>query len=222
MFKRTITHIYLIIALVLTVSLTACNTTTKLIRHGKLEVQTKMSDPIFLDPVADNKKTVLLQIRNTTDKSSFDIAPKLEAAVRDKGYRIVKIPQDANLMIQANILQVGKSTLENPFEALNGGYGSSLVGFGAGIAIGGAYGSSTRDMLGMGLITGVGNSILEAAVEVVNFTMITDIQVSERTKNNWNKHQTRIVSIAKKTNLKFEEAVPELVSGLVSSIAGLL
>ena len=104
-------------------------------------------------------------------------------------------------------------------------------------------------MLGLGLVAGIGNTILDAAVEVVNFTMITDLQISEKadgsyvdessdaslkqgtsgykkntwkSKTNWKKYQTRVVSVAKKTNLKFEEAAPELVSGLVNSIAGVL
>jgi len=43
-----------------------------------------------------------------------------------------------------------------------------------------------------------------------------------KTKTNWKKYQTRVISVAKKTNLKFEDAEPQLVSGLVNSIAGLL
>lgn len=215
----------ILVSLISVFSLTSCNTTTKLIRHGTLEVQTKMSSTVFLDPIADNKKTVYLQIRNTTGKSILAIESKIKTAVQSKGYSIVTNPDTANIMIQANILQVGKSNLEDPFQVLPGGYGSSLAGFGIGAALGGALGSSGQGMLGAGLFSGAANTILDAAVEVVNFTMITDLQVSERTthsKNNWNKHQTRIVSIAKKTNLKFEEAAPELVSGLVNSIVGVL
>jgi hypothetical protein len=220
-----------------------------MIKHGKLEVETKMSETIFLDPIDDNKKTVLLQIRNTSDKSGLEIESKIRSAIESKGYRIVNSTQSANIMIQANVLQVGKSTLENPFQALTGGYGSGLEGFATGAAIAGATGGSGRSMLGIGLITGIGNTILDAAVEVVNFTMITDLQISEKAdgeyvsessdanlkqgtsgykkstwekKTNWKKYQTRIMSVAKKTNLKFEEAEPKLTEGLVKSISGLL
>jgi len=191
----------------------------------------------------------LLQIRNTSDKSGLEIESKIRSAIESKGYRIVNSTQSANIMIQANVLQVGKSTLENPFQALTGGYGSGLEGFATGAAIAGATGGSGRSMLGIGLITGIGNTILDAAVEVVNFTMITDLQISEKAdgeyvsessdanlkqgtsgykkstwekKTNWKKYQTRIMSVAKKTNLKFEEAEPKLTEGLVKSISGLL
>ncbi len=242
---------YLVVAVITTSmgSLVGCNTTSKMIKHGKLEVETKMSETIFLDPIDDNKKTVLLQIRNTSDKSGLEIESKIRSAIESKGYRIVNSTGSANIMIQANVLQVGKSTLENPFQALTGGYGSGLEGFATGAALAGATGGSGRSMLGIGLITGIGNTILDAAVEVVNFTMITDLQISEKAdgeyvsessdanlkqgtsgykkstwekKTNWKKYQTRIMSVAKKTNLKFEEAEPKLTEGLVKSISGLL
>jgi hypothetical protein len=242
---------YIVIAVITTSmgSLVGCNTTSKMIKHGKLEVETKMSETVFLDPIDDNKKTVLLQIRNTSDKSGLEIESKIRSAIESKGYRIVNSTQSANIMIQANVLQVGKSTLENPFQALTGGYGSGLEGFATGAAIAGATGGSGRSMLGIGLITGIGNTVLDAAVEVVNFTMITDLQISEKAdgeyvsessdanlkqgtsgykkstwekKTNWKKYQTRIMSVAKKTNLKFEEVEPKLTEGLVKSISGLL
>ena len=242
---------YIVVAVLATgmTGLVGCNTTTKIIKHGKLEVETKMSETIFLDPIEDEKKTVLLQIRNTSDKSGLDIESKIRSAVEGKGYRIVNSPKQANIMIQANILQVGKSTLENPFEALSGGYGSGLQGFATGAALAGATGGSGRSMLGIGLLAGVGNTILDAAVEVVTFTMTTDLQISEKAdgeyvsessdaslkqgtsgykkstwekKTNWKKYQTRIMSVGKKTNLKFEEAEPKLTEGLVKSISGLL
>ena len=242
---------YLVVAVLTTGigSLVGCNTASKMIKHGNLEVETKMSETIFLDPIDDNKKTVLLQIRNTSDKSGLEIVSKIRSAIESKGYRIMNRTQSANIMIQANVLQVGKSTLENPFQALTGGYGSGLEGFATGAAIAGATGGSGRSMLGIGLITGIGNTILDAAVEVVNFTMITDLQISEKAdgeyvsessdanlkqgtsgykkstwekKTNWKKYQTRIMSVAKKTNLKFDEAEPKLTEGLVKSISGLL
>ena len=168
---------YLVVGLLITGmgSLVGCNTASKMIKHGNLEVETKMSETVFLDPIDDNKKTVLLQIRNTSDKSGLEIESKIRSAIESKGYRIVNSTQSANIMIQANVLQVGKSTLENPFQVLTGGYGSGLEGFATGAAIAGATGGSGRSMLGIGLITGIGNTVLDAAVEVVNFTMITDL-----------------------------------------------
>lgn len=80
-----------------------------------------MSETVFLEPVEDNKRTVVLQIRNTSDKKDLQIEEELKQAIEAKGYRVVRNPSEANFMIQANILQVGKNTLEDPFSSLTGG-----------------------------------------------------------------------------------------------------
>lgn len=41
-------------------------------------------------------------------------------------------------------------------------------------------------------------------------------------KTNWKRYQTRVISVAKKVNLKFDEAEPKLTEGLIKSISGLL
>ena len=227
--------------------LNGCSAIDKSIKHGTLDVQTKMSETVFLDPVADNKRTVVLQIRNTSDKKDLDIVSEIKTAIEDKGYRIVTDPNKANFMIQANILQVGKSTQEDPFSSLTSGYGGALAGGTIGALI-----SSNNNYTGAGigaLAGGLIGTVADSAVQVVNYQMITDLQVSEKAdgdvvtessnaqlkqgssgnkssswsqKTKWKKYQTRIISVAKKTNLKFEVALPELKRGLVQSISGLL
>lgn len=224
--------------------LSGCNTMSKAVKHGTLDVQTKMSETVFLDPVADNKRTVILQIRNTSDKKDLQIEEEIKQAVEAKGYRVVKNPDEANFMIQANILQVGKNTLDDPFSSLTSGYGGALFG-----GLAGGLATNSLEGAGIGaLIGGIGGTIADAMVEVVNYSMITDLQISEKAsghiveeasnaslkqgsghktsswseKSNWKKYQTRIISSAKKTNLKFEAALPELKKGLIQSISGLL
>ena len=241
---------FIIVGLSLVVfNLTGCQATTKMIKHGKLEVETKMSDTVFLEPLEDSKKVVLLQIRNTTDKQGLDIESKIKNAIQSKGYRITNNPKESSIMIQANILQIGKSPLNDPFNSLVGGYGGALEGAAAGAMLGGALSGDGRSIIGAGLLGGITGTIIDAAVEVVQYSMITDLQISEKAdgnfvtessdanlkqgtsghkkstweaKTNWKKYQTRIVSVAKKVNLKFETAEPELTQGLVRSISGIL
>ena len=225
--------------------LNGCSAIDKSIKHGTLDVQTKMSETVFLDPVADNKRTVVLQIRNTSDKKDLDIISEIKTAIEDKGYKIVTDPNKANFMIQANILQVGKSTQEDPFSSLTSGYGGALAGGTVESLVSNDYAGAGIGALAGGLI----GTVADAAVQVVNYQMITDLQISEKAdgdvvtessnaqlkqgtsgskssswsqKTKWKKYQTRIISVAKKTNLKFEVALPELKRGLVQSISGLL
>ena len=206
-----------------------------------------MSATVFLDPVEDSKRTVVLQIRNTSDKKDLAIASEIRQAVQNKGYKIVRDPKKAHFMIQANILQVGKNDLEDPFNT--GGYGSAMEGAIMGGLVAGAASDSYKGAMVGGVVGGVAGTVLDAMVQVVQYSMITDLQISEKAdgavaieasnarlkqgtsgvktstwtqKTNWKKYQTRITSTAKKVNLDFEEALPVLKQGLITSISGLL
>ena len=230
-------------------ALMSCSATQKAIKYRKLDVQTKMSETIFLDPLEEQDQTVYLQIRNTTDKDGLNIKSQIEDSIRSKGYKIVSSPKKANIMIQANILQVGRTTQEDPFNTLTGGYGSALGGFVTGAAISGATGGSNRNMAGVGLAVGAASFLADSLVDVVSYSMITDLQISEKgdgeivtetsraslkqgtsgsktssykKTTSWKKYQTRVVSVARKVNLKFEVAEPELTKGLAKSVSGIL
>lgn len=227
-------------------ALSGCAATSTAIAHRNLDVQTKMSDTIFLDPVTPDQRTVLLQIRNTTDHPELVIKNKIAAALTSKGYTLTDDPSKAHYMIQANILKVGKADARESQRALNGGFGAGLAGAAVGA---GAFGGGSGKV-GTGLLGAAIGIAADAMVKDVYFTMITDVQISERadkgvsvTENNtatlhqgnsgakqvsstetthWHRYQTRIVSTANKVNLEFPEALPSLEKGLVSSVSGLM
>lgn len=233
--------------------LASCNAVHKSIRYSDLDVQTKMSATIFLDPAAESQKTVLVQIRNTSDKPDFSIENEVKQALQTKGYKIVSDPKLAHYLLQANVLQVGRGREDNPFCSLNGGFGGAVEGAGAGALAGALIGSGSNNTGGGaligGLVGGLAGTVTDALVEIMTYTMITDIQISERAgpvhvqetginhlqqgtsslksqtyteSSAWKKYQTRIVSAAQKANLSFEEASPSLKQGLIQSLGGIL
>lgn len=236
--------IYKLLVIASLTFLTGCGAVEKSIKHGSLDVQTKMSDTIFLDPVEPSKRTVFLQFRNTSDKKDFNISSDIKSSLEEKGYEIVTNPDNAHFMIQANILQVGKSTDEDPFSSLHSGFGGALVG----TYLAASTGNSGTGIYGAGIAGGLIGLVADAAVQVVHYRIITDLQISEKSdgivvdesakiklqqgtshktsswkqKTQWKKYQTRIISVATKTNLKFDTALPKLKCGLVQSISGLL
>ena len=243
MFKR-------ILVVVLALCLSGCGATHTAIKKRKLDVQTKMSQTVFLDPVEEHQKTVLIQIKNTSDKSDLDLMGPVRAAVENKGYKIVTSPKQAQFILQANVLQVGKADLRDTEDALANGYGASLTG----ALVGGAGGSMLSDhrdaVVGGALLGAALGLVSDALVKDVNYSIITDIQVSEKAadgvvvtetnqaslkqgtsgrktvrsneKHQWKRYQTRVISTANKVNLKLEDALPELVAGLTRSISGIL
>lgn len=228
--------------------LTGCGAVQKGIRHGKLDVTTKMSATVFLDPVAEHQKTVLVQVRNTSDKPGMLIEQEIKNAIADKGYQIVTDPKKAHYLLQANVLQVGKQREAEIWNSLNGGFGSALSGAIVGATIGGlAAHNHTEGALIGGLVVGAASHLADSMMEVIYYTMTTDLQISEKSntahiqeegdahlqqgtsgskrsfykeKTHWKRYQTRIVSVANKVNLKFEEAEPALKQGLIQSVSG--
>lgn len=224
---------------------TGCvSTTQKLIKKSDLETSTQMSNTVWLDPVGGDKRTAFIQIKNTSDQN-LDIDQKLISAIESKGYIITNDPEQAHFWIQAAILKVGKSDLDEAKNFLARGYEGAAIG-----AIAGAQFGSGKGQVATGIVGSLLGAAADAMWEDVLFTMVTDVQISERAKegvqvseqNNQvlaqgtsgaktqtstetsdrKKYQTRIVSTANKVNLKFEEALPELESGLVKSISGIL
>ena len=221
-----------------------------MISKRNLDVQTKMSNTVFLNPVEDSQKTIYVQVKNTSDKPNFVVNDELKSALENKGYRVVTSLNSAHYLVQANILQVGKTDPSAAERALMGGYGSSLGAVFTGGAVGAlATGWSTKGMLAGGLIGGVVDTVANAAVKDVTYTAITDLQLSERagkgmkiqetdestlqqgtssisrqtssSQAGWMRYQTRILSTAEKVNLDFNDALPLLKNGLANSIAGM-
>ncbi|EQV38984.1 TraT complement resistance protein [Escherichia coli KOEGE 40 (102a)] len=216
------------------------------IKKRNLEVKTQMSETIWLEPASE--RTVFLQIKNTSDKDMSGLQGKIADAVKAKGYQVVTSPDKAYYWIQANVLKADKMDLRESQGWLNRGYEGAAVGAALGAGITGYNSSSAGATLGVGLAAGLVGMAADAMVEDVNYTMITDVQIAERTKatvttdnvaalrqgtsgakiqtstetGNQHKYQTRVVSNANKVNLKFEEAKPVLEDQLAKSIANIL
>lgn len=230
--------------------LVGCAATQTMISKRNLDVQTKMSDTVFLNPVEDSQKTVYVQIKNTSDKSGFNIDRKVKTALSHKGYTVVNNFNQAHYLLQANILQVGKVDPSAAEKMFIGGYGSSIQAIGAGVVAGSLMsGNRGAGMLAGGLIGGIIDTVANAAVKDVTYTVMTDLQISERAAKGskirqtdeselrqgsssiskqsssfqagWMRYQTRIMSIANKVNLDFKEALPLLEDGLANAIAGI-
>ncbi len=242
--KHQISHTLLASAVA---ALTGCAATQTAIEHGSLQVSTKQSETVFLDPVSNAQKTVYVSVKNTSDEE-VDIAPQLKTALSSHGYKVINNPNSAHYLLQANVLKVGKMSVAASQSALGGGYGSAIAGAVAGTAAG-SFTQSSTGMIAGGLAGGVIGLAADSLVKDVNYTMITDVQISERVgkgvkvneqfqshlKNGsstvtsqtsshdsqYQRYRTRVVSNADKVNLKFSDARASLEQGLVKVISGI-
>lgn len=232
-------------------SLSGCAATQVAIAKRDLDVQTKMSASIFLDPVKLSQRTVYVQVRNTSDKPEFDVSVDLVQAVTAKGYQVVDDPDLAQFYLQANVLYVGKSSTTAAQALLSSGYGAPLTGAVTGLALVGALGNNPggRALAGGAVGGGLVETVTGSFVKDVYYSVVTDVQIKQRlpqgrqaqltsnhnltqgtsgTENvtysgseDMKTYQTRVVSTANKVNLDFEEAQSPMRQGLVRSLSGL-
>ena len=233
--------------------LSGCAATQVALEHKDLAVETKMSATVFLDVENRVEKTVFVDVRNTSDKE-INVETAIRGKLTAKGYRIVENAPDAFYVLQLNILQAGKANPSALQESLYAGWGGTLAGAAAGAVVGGnksgffnSWSGSEKGAGIGGLIGGAGELISGALVKNVTYSILTDVQIMERSSEavvqrvesnleqgtgtkvvqtsegarNRKKYQTRVLSTANKVNLKFEEALPLLEEQLAKSLAGI-
>ncbi len=225
------------VALILTI--TGCAAINTSIEKSDLDVQTRASESVFLEPVAPSKRIIFVSVRNTSDRD-LEIKPRIVERLSNSGYQITQDPDEAYFMLQANILKVGKDNQQASDSYLEAGFTGAALGN----AVSGS--SDTGKGIVIGALVGI---IADALVDDTLYTMVTDLQLRERPRNNevvtqqqseestqgsntsisqssslssveWKIYHTRIVSTANQVNLEFDEAQAALEDGLIRSIAG--
>jgi len=182
--------VYGVVAVVMIAWLSGCAATHTSIAKQELDVQPKMSEAIFLEPVAPDQRIVFVQVRNTSDRPSFDIGPAVKSAIAAKGYMITENPEYAHYKLQAQVLSVSRSSQTAADAVLHDGFGSTVIGVGAGAlsgaVLGGIAGGHHGAAIGAGvggLLGGVIATIADASVKDVTYVAVTDVLISEKTPN---------------------------------------
>ena len=167
-----------ILTIILTIVLSS--TIHTIISKRNLEVQTKMSNTIWLEPVDTDQKTIFVKISNTSDKD-LDIESKVINALKTKGYKIVKEPSEAKYSLQVNILNVEKSNLN---DADGSGFSEVFMAAGIGSILATQSAEDRSDIVGLGMASATLAKISSAFVKDVVYAMITDVLVSEKIGKN--------------------------------------
>lgn len=83
--------------------LTGCAATQTALEHRTLEVSTKQSETIFLDPISNKQKTIYVSVKNTSDEE-LNITPQLKPALIAHGYKVVNNPNSAHCVFHSNLI----------------------------------------------------------------------------------------------------------------------
>ncbi|WP_338946945.1 complement resistance protein TraT [Fusobacterium canifelinum] len=231
----------ILFSLLLIFAFVSCSTMHTVVSKRNLDVQTKMSDTIWLEPAAANERTVFVQVRNTSGKN-LNIEQKVINVLTSKGYRIVNDPAEAKYWLQANILKVDKVNLDS-----GNGFSDAVLGAGIGGVLGAQRSGGAYTALGWGLAGAAIGTLADALVDDTAYVMVTDILITEKTgrniqtstrnsvkqgnsgsmtstssgSSNMEKYSTRVLSTANQVNLKFDSAVPILEDELGKVVGGI-
>ena len=201
-----------------------CAATQTSLEKKDLKVQIKMSKSIFLDLDNQIAKIAFVEVKNTSDKD-IDFTNAIKQAVRDRGYKLVENAKEAAYIYQTNVLYVGEADPAALRTAINKGWGTTIGGAaggaGVGYVLGGTRGAAAGGAVG-GLLASATELVTGSLTKDVTYTIMTDLQLTEKTSKGKKIHQARVASTANQVNLEWEEAETPLVQGLAKSLGGLL
>ncbi len=215
--------------------LSGCAAVHTSIAKKDLDVQTKLSTSIFVDPVAPEKRKIYLEVRSAVmefDRNAFRQALTTQIETSGNGYTIVDSPEDAQYSMSVFVRNLEKASPSAAENYLRTGY----EGVAAGAAVGYATGGDYRQAAAGGIIGGLVSTAANAFVKDVTFLLVADIQIKERARKgvivrrdskvdtkisddgattqtyseatNQKEYRTRVVTTANKANLELEEAQP--------------
>ncbi len=230
--------------------LMGCAATQVAISKRELDVQTKTSTAIFVDPVARDKRTVYLDIRSGVmefDRRAFKQFVKEQFAQNDNGYKIIDDPERAHFHMSVYVLNLEKASPTAAEAALRAGFvGDVAAGATAGALMN--SGNSYRGAAMGGLLAAGASTVANAFVKDVTYMLVADVQIKEKTRKgvivrkdsqisakisdagsstqrvseatNRKEYRTRIVTTANKVNLKLEEARDLMFKKTAYAMAG--
>ncbi len=174
-------------AALLTIALSifaGCSATQVALNKKNLDVQTRTSTAVFVDPVAREKRTVYVDVKSGVmefDRRAFKQFVIEQFGLNDNGYRIVDNPETAQFSLVAYVLNLEKTSPSAAEAALGQGYmGGAVV---AGAAVGAVANNSypVRGAVAGGIVGGAAELISGALVKDVTYMLVCDVQITERT-----------------------------------------
>ncbi len=228
-------HVRVVVLSITLLALTGCAAVHTSIAKKDLDVQTKLSTSVFVDPVPPEKRKIYLEVRSAVmefDRNAFRTALNSQISGSGNGYSFVDSPDDAQYTMSVFVRNLEKASPSAAENYLASGFQGVAAGATLGVATGGGY----RGAAAGGLIGGLVSTAANAMVKDVTYLLVADIQIKERAKkgvivrkdskintkisddgsatqtssevSNQKEYRTRVVTTANKANLELEEAQP--------------
>lgn len=174
---------------VVAASLAGCAAVEVSLSHKDLDVQTKTSTAVFVDPVPRAERTIYLSVRSSVadfDRRAFSKYIKEQFANNEDGYQIVDDPDQAHFQMLIFVLNLEKASPDAAHAALSRGYvggGEVLAGAVAGAAVGSTTHNPNGAVAGaaVGGILAAGTSVVaNSLVHDVTYMLVADVSIREK------------------------------------------
>jgi Enterobacterial TraT complement resistance protein len=168
-------------------TMAGCAAVSTSVAKRNLDVQTKISTSIFVEPVKRASRTVYIDIRSGVmefDRNIFTRAIREAFATNPNGYTITDDPDQAQYRLAIFVNTLEKASPTAAEVALKQGYrGDVSAGAQAGLVVGADQGRTATSAVAGGLVGALGTSAANAFVQDVTYMLVADVQIKEKTAN---------------------------------------
>ncbi|EAH9284096.1 conjugal transfer protein TraT [Campylobacter upsaliensis] len=169
-----------------------------------LQTNSTMSQSIFLDPVAKEKRVVFLNIKNTSS-CQIHLEHKLKSSLEAKGYQISDDLENSTYILSTNVLYCDKKQENNTA-------GGALTGGAVGAGISAYNSSSAGGAIAAGAAGALLGGLLAKMSEDTIYQMQVDVNIKQKIQNKVLNQNTNINSQASVRDKK--------ASGFLNSFGG--
>ena len=169
-----------------------------------LQTNSTMSQSIFLDPVAKEKRVVFLNIKNTRS-CQIHLEHKLKSNLEAKGYQISDDLENSTYILSTNVLYCDKKQENNTA-------GGALAGGAVGAGISAYNSSSVGGAIAAGAVGALLGGLLAKVSEDTIYQMQVDVNIKQKIQN---KILNQNVNINSQASVRDKKA-----SGFLNSFGG--
>ncbi len=187
---------------------TGCGTAT-------LQVQSKMTRTISIEPSLLQKKVVYLRVTGT-NASVLEIEAPLRKALEERGVILTNDANEATMSLHVNTLFAN-----NLKEAAS--YQASVLGGVASGAVARSMGNSGGDSILIGIGVAIAMGVADRALADETYRAVIDVSFRTQANNKWSdEDKTRVLVEAVRMGLNLQEAKPIMEEQAVLKIVEIL
>lgn len=139
----------------------------------ELQTNAKMTQSVFINPVAKDKRTIFVSMKNTSG-TNINLEQTITSALMAKGYMLVDDPDVATYVLMTNVLYCNKKSENNVANGVAmGGMTGAIANSGSG---------NFRSIGAAGLAGALVGGAIGKATEDTIFQMQVDIMIREKAK----------------------------------------